>query len=96
MKDHVKPLIYEVLEKTVDGGLIVTDGSMMELPIYPHNPYAELARFHCKNDSRGEQASDLMEPFIDLLGNQFTCIGYLGEGYGPTLIWKVDKPKYLG
>ena len=84
-----KALIHEVLDKLVDGGLLVTDGSLGD--DRESNPYRELHRA-MSNRLRGRQAVQLVRPFDDLLGNHFECIGFAGQYYfGPTLIWRVTK-----
>lgn len=80
-------LIFEVLDKLVDGGLLVTDGSMCK---GFNNPYKELQRFHSNCDI-GSQAVEEVQPFTDPMGRTFRCIGYAGECYGPTLIWQVSQ-----
>lgn len=82
-------LIFKVLDKLVDGGLLVTDGSMCKDE--PH-PYWELQRFHMNQEVR-TNAVDLAQPFTAPTGREFRCIGYAGEhGKGPTLIWQVSRP----
>jgi hypothetical protein len=79
--------IGEVIAKLVDGGLIVTDGSN-----YDGDTYYEMRRFRGNDDIRGG-ALDQARPFEDKGGNQFRCVGYLGEKYGPTLAWQVSKAR---
>lgn len=80
--------IHEVLDRLVPEGLLVTDGSRCE---GEHNPYQELRRFH-SNDSIGTEAVELAVPFRDDQDREFNCVGYAGQGYGPTLVWRVKKP----
>lgn len=83
-------LIYEVLDKLIDNGLLVTDGSMCK---GGSNPYREL-RNHAGNDKiTCEEAVNTATCFSDNTGRRFTCIGCLGHHhhYGPTLIWQVTK-----
>jgi hypothetical protein len=82
-----KGQIEEMLEKLVDGGLIVTDGSMCE---GDSNPYRELRRF-CGDSTIGARAVELVNSFEDPQGRRFCCVGYAGEKYGPTLIWQVSQ-----
>lgn len=78
-----KEWLTPVLEKLVDDGLIVSDGSCgQDYPELSKQRWAKL----------GEAAVDAVRPFTDSAGRVFTCIGYAGERYGPTLIWKVKKP----
>lgn len=81
-------LIFEVLDKLVNGGLLVTDGSMCE---GENNSYKELRRFR-SNHNIGKQAVEQVEAFTDPMNRKFRCIGYAGESKGPTLIWQVSKP----
>lgn len=83
-------LIHEVLDKLIDGGLIVTDGSMCQ---GEHNPYREIARFRSKEDILRDQAVGLAQSFHDDRGHFFQCIGYCGYNrlYSPTLIWQVHR-----
>ncbi len=83
-------LIHEVLDKLIDGGLIVTDGSMC---LGAHSPYRELRRLHGNVSISSEQAIGLGQPFADDQGRTFHCIGCLGQHYhyGPTMVWQVQK-----
>jgi hypothetical protein len=76
----------DILEKIIDGGLLVTDGSNCEWT----NTYTPLRRFHGGKDF-GAKTVEMARPFTDKVGNKFQCIGYAGEGYGPTLVWQVHK-----
>jgi hypothetical protein len=79
-------LIDKVLDKLIDGGLIVTDGSNCDRN---KNPYAELGKFYQK--PVGCEAVKLAKPFEDNAGHRFQCIGYAGDKYGPTLVWQILK-----
>lgn len=82
-------LIFEVLDKLVDGGLIVTDGSMC---MGKNNPYRELQRFHSDHAIKAKAVNEAQQ-FTDPTGRKFHCIGYAGECYRcPTLIWQVSRP----
>lgn len=73
-----------VLDRLIDGGLIITDGSS-------HNDgrTEPLARFY--NDSHiGAKAAEQVEDF-DAYDRTFLCIGYVGERYGPCLVWRVHR-----
>ena len=94
-----KWLFHEVLGRLVDGGLVVTDGSRHEdaggLPVTTqpqkgYFPFLELARFHTNNEI-GIDAVKLAESFRDDEGRHFKCVGYAGQKYGPTLIWRVTR-----
>jgi hypothetical protein len=83
-----RPLLEEVLQKLVPGGLLVTDGSNCPRS---RNPYVELTRFHW-DQTIGEDAVTHAQSFADKQGRHFTCVGYVGERYGPTLAWHVSPP----
>ena len=68
-----------VLECLEPGGLIVSDGSLA-IP--------RLAAFHNSSKS-GESAFRAATPF-EKFGRTFSCVGYLNNRYGPTLVWKVN------
>lgn len=81
-----------VLSKLISGGLVVTDGS--EHTPRADSEYRELWKFHGNksNPHIGKEAVDLVTPFTDKDGVSFSCVGYAGHRYGPTLIWRVLKP----
>jgi hypothetical protein len=79
--------IDEVLDRLIDGGLVVTDGSMCE---GTGNPYRELCRFF-GNREPGFNAVEQAETFQDDEDRTFRCVGYAGEKYGPTLVWQVRR-----
>jgi hypothetical protein len=81
-------LIHEVLDKLIDGGLIVTDGSMCK---GGHNPHREFRRLHCNRAISAEAAVASVHSFQDDSGRTFRCVGCLGQHYHywPTLIWQV-------
>jgi hypothetical protein len=76
-------LFSQILTHLIPGGLVVTDGS---------NPGcggpAQLSRFYDNDDIR-KDAVARSEPF-EHGGRRFTCIAYVGQKNGPTLIWRVD------
>jgi hypothetical protein len=74
-------LFSKILTLLVPGGLVVTDGSNPG----PGGP-AHLSDFYC-NREIGEGAMGAAVPF-DYQGRRFTCVGYVGERYGPTLVWR--------
>lgn len=79
-----KEWLTPVLNKLVDGGMIVSDGSC-------GREYPEISKH--QRSTLGEAVVDATVPFTDSDGRAFKCIGYAGERYGPTLIWQVNKPK---
>lgn len=72
-----------ILGQLVPGGLLVTDGSNCP----PDGP-DELSRFHNRHDV-GIDATKGAKAF-QFAGRTLTCVGYAGESYGPTLIWRAD------
>ncbi len=88
--DHID----EICAKLIDGGLLVTDGSQQSSRTNssPKAEYYPLAQYHgtrpCPKDS--EEIVRATKPFTDSKGRTFQCIGYAGERYGPTLIWRVN------
>jgi hypothetical protein len=82
--EHLK----DVCNKLKNGGLIVTDGSQQG----GARPYRELCKYFWQNRSMtGEELIKSVKPFTDSEGRIFTCVGYAGHRYGPTLIWQVIK-----
>ena len=75
-----------VLNKMVNEGLIVTDGSQS----CGSKQYAKFATFS-RNSEGYEEYINNRETFYDNQGNHFECVGYAGHRYGPTLIWKLTK-----
>ncbi len=85
--------IHEVLDRLIDGGLLVTDGSNTFNERGPGS-YEELGRFFLKGDQDPAVAHRQVRPFVDRYGRSFRCTGYLvsdGYGKGPTLVWTVRK-----
>jgi hypothetical protein len=80
--------INEVCDKLIDGGLIVTDGCQ-----HGHTTeHRELWKYHrCNCQIEPEEIIKSMEPFTDKSGRRFTCVGYAGQRYEPTLVWQVYK-----
>ena len=83
-----KMLCY-VLAEIEPGGLLVTDGS---------NALPQLATFCSKSNyndqplayENGEDAATRSEPFGHRAWH-LTCVGYVGDRYGPTLAWRVER-----
>jgi hypothetical protein len=74
-------LFTRILEMLVPGGLIVTDGSNPG----PNGPEPLSTFYHHR--SIGRAAVEAVEPF-EYGGRSFTCIDYVGEKNGPTLVWR--------
>lgn len=77
-----RALFSIVLAKLVPGGLVVTDGSNRG-----RDGPRQLAQFHRNAQIKGG-AVDAAFPFY-YQDRRFTCLAYVGEKYGPTLIWRV-------
>ena len=75
-----KPRLKNVLEVLEDYGLIISDGS---------NAIRELSTFH-RCPGVESAAKEQVQPFT-FENWCFECVGYLGERYGPTLVWQVKK-----
>lgn len=75
-------LFSRILDRLIPGGLVVTDGSNPG----PGGP-EHLSDFYHNREIRDGAISAAI-PF-DYLGRRFTCVGYVGEMYGPTLVWQV-------
>lgn len=74
-----RDFIFDVLNKLIDGGLIVTDGSRCE---GSSNPYKELRRFHTTDEIDGPTAMRETQSFTDAQGRTFRCVGYSDNKYG--------------
>ena len=75
-----KPRLKNVLEVLEDYGLIVSDGS---------NAIRKLRTFH-NCSGVGNAAQERVRSFT-FANRRFECVGYLGEKYGPTLVWQVKR-----
>jgi len=72
-----------ILSKIVSGGFLVTDGSNC-----PSDGPAELRMFHGQQGLEARAVAQA-QPFA-FAGRHLSCVGYAGERYGPTLIWRVS------
>ena len=77
-----KELFDQILARLASGGLIVTDGSNPG----PNGPKQFSEFYH--NREIGPSVKDKATPF-EYEGREFECIGYVGDRYGPTLVWQV-------
>jgi len=77
-----KTLFNEILSRLANGGLIVTDGSNTT-----HDGPREFAKFWHKRDI-GVSARNRVNT-CEYAGREFACVGYVGEKYGPTLVWQM-------
>lgn len=94
-------LFHEVLDRLVDGGLIVTDGSKGDGDGYitrDGNPFAypALSDFLGQRKISPEEAMRESKSFTGPLGHSIQCVGCLDRIHsndkGPTLIWQIRKP----
>ena len=79
-----QPLATRLLGSVAQGGLIVTDGVSRD-----ENEYQS---FRSERDVDWREAIQANQPFSDFAGNRFECVGYAGDGYGPTSAWQINKP----
>ena len=90
-----KERLDKMLDKMLDFGLIVSDGSDGTLRTRKTGTYKEMSKYTNKkltinpNKIVGE-----MQSFTDRKGRVFQCVGYAGEKYGPTMIWQIRKNIY--
>lgn len=82
-----EPLGVRLTDAMLPGGLIVTDGAACG---QDHSPYRA---FNSDQKPDSVEAWKSKQPFSDDAGNQFQCLGHGGDGYGPTLAWKIGKPE---
>ena len=84
----------KVCNKLIDGGLFVSDGSdgCMQTHRKKSGIYKELWKYRHKEVSQcPEELIKDMKSFTNRKGQRFSCIGYAGRKYGPTMIWQVHK-----
>ncbi len=87
--------LERALCKLIDGGLVVSDGSDGRECLQFEGTYQAL---YVDEDQRRKPqlpAQALIakrQPFFDKHHRLFTCVGYAGERYGPTMIWQVHWP----
>ena len=78
-----------MLDRIVDKGLVVTDGSWCE-----YGEYLEFRRAARGGEEAVSEAIAGAQPFTDGRGFSYQCIGYAGHRWrhAPTLIWQVHRP----
>jgi hypothetical protein len=92
----------EVCNKLFDGGLIVSDGSDGTMYYRNGGIYKELWKYRQRNynpkklSKCPEELIKNMKSFTDIKGRRFSCIGYAGRKYAPTMIWQVHKNAQSG
>jgi hypothetical protein len=74
--------LTQIAAKLVPGGFLVTDGSNC-----PTDGPKELSAFYA-NRTLGPRAVNEAKSF-EFAGRFLSCVGYAGERYGPTLIWRI-------
>ena len=74
------PTIRYLFEQLDPTAIVVSDGSNAQ------SPFAE---FH-RNTEVKDAAADLARPFR-IADRDLRCVGYLGERYGPTLVWQAKE-----
>lgn len=81
------PLASRLMDAMNSGGILVTDG------VSSRSDHSSYQAFRSSAKVDGMQAKRSKQPFVDCSGNQIECVGYAGDGYGPTLAWRVVKTK---
>lgn len=76
-----------ILEKLLDGGLIVTDGSGYDFTI---SETAEWKSLWVNRRANSEEEVVNPSDFV-YYNRKFTCLGSCGQGYGPIYLWRVTK-----
>jgi len=77
-----------ILEKLVDGGLIVTDGSSYDGSILNTADWKNI----WINSDKGPNDKSIKKPNdFNYYNREFKCIGRVSSGYGPVYVWKVNK-----
>ena len=77
-----------ILDKLVDGGLIVSDGSGYHYNARTRSPVRNLWRDYI---NRGDDYSEENPQDFVYAGRQFSCLGRCGERYGPVYVWQVKR-----
>jgi len=75
-----------ILDKLLDGGLIVTDGSGWDPGLFES---ADWKSFWVNKGNGPRTECSLPEDFV-YYNRQFRCVGQLGRGYGPVYVWQVN------
>ncbi|MGI6666579.1 MAG: hypothetical protein ACOX5Q_03850 [Bacillota bacterium] len=81
-------LFNMILDKLVDGGLVVTDGSNWD-PAFPDAPWSAMWQEHCGwKDSRDLRLRKSKFAYRD---RQFSRLCQCGSRYGPVYVWRVTR-----
>jgi len=87
--------LTDVFHRLDDDGLLALDGSDGARYFRKGGVYKPFWKYQRrKKQTHPNNPGDLVassERFEDDEGRQFTCVGYAGYRYGPTLIWRVRK-----
>lgn len=76
-----------ILDKLLDGGLIVTDGSGYRFDFYETVKWRNL---WCNRVRQKQLNNEKPNDFL-YRERQFHCLEKVGEGYGPVYIWQVSR-----
>lgn len=87
--------IYEICNKLINDGLIVSDGSDgSPYPSYKGKGGIYKRTWKKLRSSASKDPEELIRlagSFTDHRQRLFRCVGYAGEKYGPTMIWQVAR-----
>lgn len=78
-----KAWLEPVIQRLVNRGFIVTDGSC-------GREYPDFCRFYDHRTIKGKDAVAQVQEFTSN-GVHFKCVGFAGMRYGNTLIWQIQK-----
>lgn len=82
----------KILARMGEGGLLALDGTDGARFKLTKGVYAELCKYARKRtDLTPEQLIASMNEAKDRYNRTYTCVGYAGRGYGPTMIWQVTN-----
>ena len=87
----------EIFAKLINGGLLVLDGSDGR-PYYRKRKgiYKEICKYARDEDqhlpNNPEELLASMSTVVDNKGRKYSCVGYAGRKYEPTMIWQVEYP----
>lgn len=81
-----------ILDKLVDKGLIVTDGSGLDPEIFDIAEWKSLWANSSVN--RHERDNESLPQNFEYSNRKFDCIGKCGMGYGPLYLWRVSNIIY--
>jgi hypothetical protein len=75
--------IDSLAKRLADRALVVTDGSNTEV--------AWLAKFYASRRPARGACFEAKEVDHEMAGFHWTCVGWLGRRYGPTLVWGIER-----